>query len=583
MSVLEPVYRVEIWSGSTLRHAFGLNTAKYISSLKVKPGMTATIGSFEISIPDVDIISNNPGLYKDVQVFDDSYIWLGYNNTGSLALLKGKIETIKSELDPNKGWVRTFIGRDYGECLQRIIGRERFSLDCGTIVINLRNKCTGSIYGELSTDNTYIESESTTGSLVRDNNSCFKDLKEISDFIDRDFYVDINKKLHWFTRQSTTGSDIFSTGSNILDYSITKDISNISNDIYVFGMRDTSGISGSDWPVGHISWTESTTNWTGSIQSGSNPEQPITIELKADITPPTGSNYIRGYGVIGANSPVILKFRYIIPNSPIRLFSDDFLHLWYAYNYTYQAYDARNIRIRLETTTNDYFETLLENKHILNPLAQWVEHSLSIGPRYEGVSITGSADSVTGSYLWTRSGNPDWYNISSVCILASGSSTVADGFFGYFNGLYFGTRFQYYTSSTTSQTAYGFRPYVHHDEKLNSNEYCQNTAGTFLATYKDSITQIEITTTGSPTLALGNRYKISIGSENIDSYYELIDLEHRFESNQFISKCLFTDKKEIRTPVPIINYPVQQVVHQMDLWDALSQWATKRSRGKGPQ
>ena len=50
--VFAPAYKVEFWSGSTLLHGFGSGYTNKISSFRIKPGLTAAIGSFEIEIPD---------------------------------------------------------------------------------------------------------------------------------------------------------------------------------------------------------------------------------------------------------------------------------------------------------------------------------------------------------------------------------------------------------------------------------------------------------------------------------------------------------------------------------------------------
>jgi hypothetical protein len=657
VSVYNPVYRVEIWSGSTLRHAFGLNATKYVNSLRVKPGMTTTIGSFEITVPDADL-TNNPGRYNDVLPFEDVNIWLGYqtisssiikNNAyagqpyvalnlgeghrffiGQTVILKdddsgpetkiildidygktttdflqmttdlladyttganakvyaspnfsGKIETIKSNLDPSRGWVRTFIGRDYGECFHRVIKREAFNTGSTVIVQNIRNNCTGSIYGGLSTSNASIETDTQTGSLTLDNDSCQKGIKEISDFANRDFYVDPSKVLHWFTRQSQTGSETYTTGSNIFDYTVTKDMSNVINDIYVFGIRDPAGITGSDVPVNHDDWTEGdTTGWTGRIISGSGPAggQSITVYGDNTLGHATGSGSIHaGMPWSGTYDSYVIWIRKQLPTT-LFLTSEDVLHLYFGFSkddihYVYTT-------IRLETDENNYFQTTLGEIN-----SQWYanafrpELTINLGPRYEGNSVTGSLDTFTGSYKWTRVGNPDWFNIQYFKLIGSGSH-LSYPFSVSTDGLYFGVRFQYHTGSTSSQTTYGYRPYIYTDERLNNTQYCQNKAGTLLAAGSTPVTQIRLTTTGSPALQIGNRHQINIGSENISGYYELIDLEHNYEAGEFRTTCTFTDKKELRTIVPIINYPVQKAQETLSWWDVLLRQFTRF--GPGP-
>jgi hypothetical protein len=658
VSVYNPVYRVEIWSGSTLRHAFGLNATKYVNSLRVKPGMTTTIGSFEITVPDADL-TNNPGMYNNVLPFEDVSIWLGYNqiswammdldsyagqyyvyiptadvskfSVGQQVILRdddsgpeiktiaeinaapgylkmtehlsdnyttgangkvyeapdfsGKIETIKSSLDPDQGWVRTFIGRDYGECFHRVIKREAFNTGSTVIVQNIRNNCTGSIYGGLSTSNASIETDTQTGSLTLDNDSCQKGIKEISDFVNRDFYVDTNKVLHWFTRQSQTGSETYTTGSNIFDYTVTKDMSNVINDIYVFGTRNSAGITGSDIPVNHDDWTEADlTGWLAYINSGSG--DVAASSGSSDIYKATGSRSINASDSHDFYSTYTytVTLRKTLP-STVRLSSGDILHLYCGlYNNSNAGPNATNgptQYLRLETSTSNYFECKLERSYGSADGPTWKEYNINVGATNEGVSTTGSTETNTGSYKWRRVGNPDWFNINSFAYIQVVTPNATNfGLVNYLDGFYLGTKFQYRTGSTSSQTAYGYRPYIYTDERLTSNEYCQNKAGTLLAAGSTPVTQIQLTTTGSPALQTGNRHQINIGSENISDYYELIDIEHNYEGGEFRTTCTFTDKKELRLIVPIINYPVQKAQETLSWWDVLLRQFTRF--GPGP-
>ena len=47
---------------------------------------------------------------------------------------------------------------------------------------------------------------------------------------------------------------------------------------------------------------------------------------------------------------------------------------------------------------------------------------------------------------------------------------------------------------------------------------------------------------------------------------KLIDLEKNWSNDSFTSKCLFTNKKQLRIPIPIINYPIQRVRDDYAIW-----------------
>ena len=142
----------------------------------------------------------------------------------------------------------------------------------------------------------------------------------------------------------------------------------------------------------------------------------------------------------------------------------------------------------------------------------------------------------------------------------------------FFDGVYFGTRFQYETGSLSSQTAYGLREKVITNDIYNSNEYCKNASSTFLAENSTPTTQIEVNTIGQPELIMGNKYLLTLVSESIDSNYELIDLEQKWANDSFTSKCLFTNKKQMRIPIPLINYPVQVVKKEKSWRDEYRGW-----------
>ena len=572
-----PQYKVEVYDSSgNFLHGFGYGYANKITSLRVKPGITNAVGSFEIVIPDIQHVTGSPGTFSNIPLFGNVYIGLVNSGDPGNSLFRGKIETIKTKLTTNGGLTRTLIGRGYGECLFRIFKREVLTGSTSNIVKRLRNSCTGSIYGGLSTSDTYIETSTTPYTIVSDNQNVFSLLKEISDFDVKDFYIDINKILHWFSRQSQTGSEVFTTGSNILKYTIDKDISYVKNDIYVFGMRDSS-FTGSDIPPDHDSWTENdTSGWTAHVVSGSG-ESDLTVTSSTD-SPSTGSYFIETDNYwLGNGDESTVWLKKTLPNT-ILLTNDDIIHFYQRRGYGLGDYAWTDVTwVRIQTDDDNYFECKLEGMVGQTETEPPVlERTLSVGPRYEGESITGSKYTTTGSYKWTAVGNPDWFNINSVKFIYkmdAGADTYASAGV---DGFYFGTRFQATRSDTSSQNSYGYRPYIEINKKLNSNQYCQNRADTLLSQLKDPITQIRLTVTGSPGLQVGKRYKVTIGSENIDKYFELIDLTHIFDGRGFVTECILTDKKEIRTPIPTIDYPTQVVTKDKSWWDIIMDFFSPR-------
>jgi hypothetical protein len=553
MSVQSPTYKVEFWNGANFRHGFGYGYDAHIVSLRVKPGLTSAIGSFEISIPDTGSSGN---AFNNIGVYEDVYIGLGYTTDPGNTFFRGKIDTVKMEFSANQGWLRIFSGRDYGEALLRYLERQAFTGSASGSTIILKDD------SGLNSDNQYIVNETALYALVMDNTKVFDGMNEISDFINKDFNVDTNSKLHWFERQSTVGSNTFVVGTNIISYRFFDDITDSFNQYYVFGLADSSVTSGSYWPINRDSYTENETgSWRGYANSGSDTE--VTIFVDA-VNYKTGSYSLYGQYNLQGGVPAWIKLIYTLTGS-LMLNSNDFVDFWRC-GYITSGPGSNHYyasKVKLKTDDDNYFECNLEEINANNPTRLWVNYHIPVGPEVEGGSLTGSIDQNTGSYKWSRVGRPDWYNINKFELDAYGSAEFLNLYNKlWIDGLYFGTRFQFQSGSTGSQTRYGFRPKVIIDDRYNSTEYCKNVATILLEMNSGSTRQIEIITTGSPNLSMGYRYAITIPSEGISAqYYELIDLEHRIDAGEgFTSKCLLTDKKQLRVPIPLINYAIQAAI-----------------------
>ncbi len=565
----QPVYVIQIISGSTTKATFSSGGTNKIISLSLKPGLTNTIGDFELTVPDISGSLENPGAFKNILPFEDVKFALGYTNTGSTNFA-GKIEIIQSGLNKDKGYYRTFIGSDYGECLTRVLVNRAFNnLSGDTIIQGLRNQCTGSTVGNLSTSNDFMAGDSTTYSgFVMSNEEVSRGMKQYADKASMDFYVDVNKVFHLIARQSQTGSETLTVGQNIIDYTKTTDLNTVKNDIYVFGIHDSSNISGSDDPTNHDEWTELTTSgWTGSFTANGTP-QAVTVDTGSGVTGSYSIYVITGE--VAQSTACILDLRKNF--SSAKFFKDgDKIHFFYGSNMsTLTMSGGPSYEVRLETTTSDYFSTSLESTE-----QGWTtgatEKLISLGPTNEGTSTLGTYETNTGSYKWTRTGTPDWYNINSIRLILSGyiSPGPMDNIKLYIDGLYFETPFKAHASGSSSIIKYGLRRYTDSSESYNSSQYCSNVASTLTGSLLEPTTQIEVTTTGSVGFVMGSVYQLVLPADSINGYYQLIDLEHIVDSDGFKSKCVFTDKKELRTLVPTINYSVQQSEQYTTYWDVL--------------
>ncbi len=591
----EPVYKIQFWSGSTLLRGFGYGyNNKEVVAFKIKPGLTNALGSFEITI--VDTGSGGTGLttgnaFANIEIFSTVKMWWGYTGSGlsptAAEMFTGKIDT-KEVTYSEGGCLRTFIGRDSGEPLIRILERRSYTGSLSGSATALKDK------SGLSALNTYISQSTDIYSFVLDNTNCFDGLIEISNFDNKDFYVDTGSNLHWFERQSLVDSETtFVEGMSIFSYRYVKDLPDVKNDIYVFGLSDSSPLTGSYWLAGHDGYTEITNptgSWTAWYQSGSSEIDAMgglyvwnkildsryvftgSYSIFSEV-PPTN---------VGAGTYVSHLYLDLTTGSPtgksLMLNNGDILHLA-TLSQPVGFNNSLFPSIRLVTKTGsersggDYLECILEER--ANNDYVWSERTINVGPSYEGISATGSSDTTTGSYRWTRHGNPDWYDIKGIDIkIGYVSEAGPSRIFSLVDYLYFGTSYQAHSSGSASINAYGLRPEVINNNKINSNLYAKNYADTTLTLKQIPSTNIEIEAV-TRTYQVGTSYPIIINSEGINSNFELIDLEHRWENNRLTSKCTFTNQPQIRIPIPIMNYPVQQAVNQYEWMKKLADWMYK--------
>jgi len=567
MGLTRPVYIVQLISGSTVKHTFSSGGENKIRSLSVKPGMTTTIGSFELTVPDITGSLTVPGAFKDIKPFDDIKIWYGYEgqvSTHDNPDFAGKIETIVSNLDSNEGYTRTFIGSDYAECFTRVLANRGFiNLSGDTIAQYLRNLCTGSTVGNLSSSNDYMAGDANTYTLVLNNEPVMSGIKEYADKASIDTMVTWNKYFRDFYRQENTGSETFVLGTNILDYSITRELKDIKNDIYVFGMRDDSEINGSDEPMNHDLYTETDIglNWSAAVYSGSGTHGLVPTQSNLADTVASGSyNTLVSCNIGDEDCTVWAE----VAIEPRMLTDGDFVH-FYCYPDNVLDISLSSVKtsgsVILYTNADNFFVCQLEGANrkqsgIPFQASSATEYTINVGPNYEGVSETGSYGTQTGSYKWERIGNPDWFNITSVGFTQGIKPATAglDNANMFIDGFYIGTKYQAHVSDSESIDKYGLRKHIVTSKDYISTYHCTLVANSILDAYKEPVVEVSLTTTGSQNLNLGYMYPMLFPTDNINEYMQLIDLEHTLDDSGFLSKCVFTNKKELRSVTPFRKY-----------------------------
>jgi hypothetical protein len=597
----QPTYKIEFWSGSTLLHGFGYGyTNKEVVSFRLKPGLTSAIGSFEVIIIDTgsDGFFTTGTAFSNLDIFNIVKFWYGYTGSGltpSVAtMFAGKIESKEVKFSEN-GISRTFIGTDYCEETKRRLGREMYTGSATDIAVRIAGESgpMGIVYGGGSS-NQYT--------LVLDNTSLFEGLKEVADFDNMDFYTDVGGNIQWFARQSNTDpSTSFEEGLNIFSYRYLRDVSDVKNDVYVLGSTLRNDISGSYFPLNEDYYTESISNvdmptyWSGWYRDLTAGITLGKLEISGSAgsiievgwPAATGSHYIINNNSFTGSTIGNLNEANVIFNvgatdyGSLILDSQDSLHTYLSYEYANAGYNFFQPYIRLytgATGSNNYYECLLERLNLTGAVhSDWYERNINLGVLNEGVSLTGSIDSTNGTYLWTVNGHPDWYSINYIDFGVYYNVT-GTGFSGFIavDGMYLKTKFQYHNSHSSSINTWGIRPEVISDTKINSNAYAKSIGDTKLSGSINPTINIELETITRP-LVMGTSYPVRIKSENIDAFFELIDLETNWINNKLTTKCLFTNQIEKRIPVPLINYPTQQAQENLSVIQALQKYGHMKS------
>lgn len=277
---LQPVYKIEFVSRNdpdVIVHGFGDGYENQVSNWNIKMGMTKSVASFEIDIPDTGSDSSRMCLgnaFYDIDVYDYVKIWYGYTGSGATfqtaPMFIGRVDTKKVELSEN-GYIRTFTGRDLGEIFFRTLMRRAFT---GSAEVSFKEIL---LQAGIQTNNQphISTAEIQDQYVVTANGTAFDALSQIADLDGDDFYIDSGSVtptypangqyyllLNSFPQNSAyapEGSGFFNhftEGQNIFSYTLVREVADVKNDVYVFGQTLESGNSGSFIPLSKHEFTD---------------------------------------------------------------------------------------------------------------------------------------------------------------------------------------------------------------------------------------------------------------------------------------------------------------------------------------
>lgn len=570
-----PKYQIETWTAAVKDYTITSDCLSY----RFKTAMTDQLGNFTFSLP---AMKGTTKCYDDIALFDKVYFYAGYNSVGATALFAGRIESIQNQWAKDQ-YVRTFSGHDLGEVTTRLLWHQNNS-DSHTaheIVDHWRINC-GLADGLVDADATVVEiisSESNYQSLL-------KTVSDYSGIITKDWYVDVDNKLVWKARPLRSGANvsILTVGDNILSYNLTRDLSEVYNNIYGFGASEptkpgtlVSGetctneldIAATDIPTDHKALEETLTDWTydsnddAAVLAQYNPGHPNTQK---------GIDF-RVVAMTGLADEWMWVSRAISPC--IRVKDSARLNYFFQYAAAPAVLTDFEVRLLAPDTSNYFFMNV--------PAADWPVDGATgkhlhpdLGPAYE----SSAADNT-----WIRIGSPSWYDIEGLTFYMQWDNDADIPFATWFDAIYFSSlRWHDYDADIGSTIAYGVRDLVVTDDRLHSNTEVSKYLLMLKAKHKDPFLQLDVVTPMDVNLLVGDQLQVTIPNENLPATkFDVIRVEHTMDSNGFFTKPTMISQGAmataalIRSPSKATNPEgIMRDLKERHLNGVNSQWATWR-------
>ena len=504
-------------------------------SLNVKKCLN-DVGTFNFSLPS---LSGSTSIYTGASLNNYVKIWMDYDVTGSTPTFMGRLGSIGNSVSETS--IRSYSGKDLGEVLDRRLKTKRWiATDAWLIAIELAN--------ELGMDSGYIDSDTNDVTLQVENKKYSDVMRILGEYwinsttqVNKDFYGEYNANnstgsLKWKTRPiRTVGVETLTTGSNIINYSVVRNINEVYNKITQYGFKNKS------LPTGGDEWTEtySGSDWTWTKLTG-------TILYTSSAFPQCGARQITctsAFSGVGDDWATIFKWTGSAAISP---FVYENLNFYARTNYP-ATIVTKTVRL-LAPDTSNYFEAVIPSIHNVADANKWDLNSLAVGPTEDYNAITNP------NAVWNSGalggGTPNWEDIRGIefyITFDAGDGTEYVNIDGvHFNLGYFSNT----SEDSTSQAAYGIREIVYSDDRLRSDAECESRAKALLSQKKDPPVQLTILMTGSKNVFIGDRITMNLPAENINNLnFDVIQVEHSM-SPQFYSTVTMGSVERQRTVIP---------------------------------
>lgn len=331
--------------------------------------------------------------------------------------------------------------------------------------------------GLISSDYTHIAACSTNINYTTGNESVLDSIKNISEQVGYDFYVDPDNELHWFERNSIA-SGITVNEEEVEDLEYYSEVDNIVNDFTVLG--DEYNIPEND------AWCESLTDWY--LVTGA------TIELmgrkETPLTPRTGI-----YSIVCSNvsSDVdTLALRRVINMDLSTVYAPT--RLCFQIGPAVQDGNVTRLRVKLRTNSSNYFYYDLTDVFEEDPRT-WRKFAVDISDPN-----------------WIKYGSPDLSDIEDIVFEVTIDVAQKWGFF--VDDVHFeGAKYHGYSEDASSKSTWNKRtaPNIL-DRNIKSNEEAQEIADRVVSEFKEPkvvFSNIRLTQ-GNETLVPGETFTVQV-------------------------------------------------------------------------
>lgn len=541
-----PVYKIETYTAAVLDHTI----TNECLAFRVKSALTDQLGSFSFSVPGM---KGTTKCYDDIALFDKIKFFLGYDTVDATALFLGRVENIQNRWTKD-GYIRTFTGRDQGEVTTRLI-RHQWASSGGTAHDTVDKWCDDCGLGK-----TEVAADATAVTILSHQDKYDSLLREICDYaatISKDWYVDISNNLVWKARPiRAAGVSTLTVGDNIERYNLTRNVSQVYNQIWVFGASEPTeeetavcahglDLSDTDLPANHEDFDETINNWTIDSKSG------LATLISGFAAPHCGSNYV----VASTGADDALDDEWIWAqrdlNTTLRVKNSARLDWYWAFltNAAGPVMIDYYVQLNAPDTSNYFRYSILTADYPAHNTG--THYHISLGPAFEGAS---------GQGVWIRTGDPSWYDIQDVRFYGQANTVEAGAgdFLTFRNDcIYFSSlRWNDMDEDAGSQTSYGVRPYLVIDDRIHSTTEASNYAATVKDRFKDVPLQLDVIMPMDTNMLIGDRIPITIAHENLSAQdFDVIRVEHVMsEETGFLTRATLVSKERMRSPLMTTDY-----------------------------